>query len=165
MSDVLAFLRAVAEGPADEATRLVFADWLEERGDWRGEYLRLDCALQRPAAKGEDRAATRARWQELRERLSPSWRAVLERPPIEKCVRFKFECPERWDRLRPTGVAAVRFCDSCRQSVFYCHSIEEAREHAGQGHCVAVDAAVARSPGDLVEDGEMLLGMLVSEED
>src|SRR5437868_13805470 len=31
------FWRAIAAGPDDEATRLVYADWLEERGDPLGE--------------------------------------------------------------------------------------------------------------------------------
>jgi uncharacterized protein (TIGR02996 family) len=35
-----AFLAAIAENPDDPAYRLVFADWLEERGDPRGEWLR-----------------------------------------------------------------------------------------------------------------------------
>jgi uncharacterized protein (TIGR02996 family) len=35
------FLRAIAEAPSDAATRLIFADWLEEKGDARGELLHL----------------------------------------------------------------------------------------------------------------------------
>jgi carbon storage regulator len=35
------FWRAIAASPGDEATRLVYADWLEERGDPLGEFLRL----------------------------------------------------------------------------------------------------------------------------
>jgi carbon storage regulator len=37
------FVRAIEEGPDDEATRLVYADWLEERDDPLGEFLRLQC--------------------------------------------------------------------------------------------------------------------------
>jgi carbon storage regulator len=37
------FLRAIEAEPGDEATRLVYADWLEERGDPLGEFLRLQC--------------------------------------------------------------------------------------------------------------------------
>ena len=40
MSDEDAFLAAIAAAPADQAPRLVFADWLEERGDPRGAWLR-----------------------------------------------------------------------------------------------------------------------------
>src|SRR5277367_2034319 len=41
MNDEQAFLQAMQENPEDTALRLVFADWLEERGDPRGELLRL----------------------------------------------------------------------------------------------------------------------------
>src|SRR5262245_6472059 len=39
------FLRAITESPADDAPRLVYADWLEERGDPRGTFIRVQCAL------------------------------------------------------------------------------------------------------------------------
>lgn len=41
MHDEATFLQAMQEQPEDNALRLVFADWLEERGDPRGELLRL----------------------------------------------------------------------------------------------------------------------------
>ena len=40
-----AFLATIQNDPQDPSVRLVFADWLEERGDLRGEFLRLDCLL------------------------------------------------------------------------------------------------------------------------
>ncbi len=40
-----AFLRAIRDNPDDRVVRLVYADWLDERGDPRGEYLRLSCRL------------------------------------------------------------------------------------------------------------------------
>jgi uncharacterized protein (TIGR02996 family) len=49
MPDDEAFLRAMAERPADLDLRLVFADWLEERGDPRAELLRLLHTLTRTA--------------------------------------------------------------------------------------------------------------------
>jgi uncharacterized protein (TIGR02996 family) len=41
MHDEAALLQAMQANPDDAALRLVFADWLEERGDSRGELLRL----------------------------------------------------------------------------------------------------------------------------
>ncbi len=41
MTDEQAFLKAILEQPDDNARKLVYADWLEEHGDARGEYLRL----------------------------------------------------------------------------------------------------------------------------
>jgi uncharacterized protein (TIGR02996 family) len=40
-----ALLAAVQANPADFQARAIYADWLEERGDPRGEYLRLDMQL------------------------------------------------------------------------------------------------------------------------
>jgi uncharacterized protein (TIGR02996 family) len=39
------FLDAISKNPDDEEARTVYADWLEERGDPRGEYLRLELQL------------------------------------------------------------------------------------------------------------------------
>jgi uncharacterized protein (TIGR02996 family) len=41
MEEEAAFLRAIADAPEDDATRLVYADWLEERGDPRSAYVRV----------------------------------------------------------------------------------------------------------------------------
>jgi uncharacterized protein (TIGR02996 family) len=40
-----AFLDHLADHPDDDTTRLVYADWLDERDDPRGRYLRLEVAL------------------------------------------------------------------------------------------------------------------------
>lgn len=39
------FLVAIRASPDDDAPRLVYADWLEERGDVRGEFIAIQCAL------------------------------------------------------------------------------------------------------------------------
>src|SRR5262245_5889339 len=41
MHEEQAFLQALQENPDDTALRLIFADWLEERGDQRAELIRL----------------------------------------------------------------------------------------------------------------------------
>ena len=45
MTDAGTLLRAVLAQPEDEAVRLVYADWLEEQGDPRAEFIRLQIAL------------------------------------------------------------------------------------------------------------------------
>src|SRR2546427_787192 len=47
------FLQAILEDPNDEGTRLVFADWLEERGDPLGEFLRNQCRLAKLSPRDE----------------------------------------------------------------------------------------------------------------
>lgn len=68
-----AFLHAIADKPADDATRLAYADWLEERGDPRADFLRVQCAL-------EEQANDKARYRDLCKRekklfaqLDPAW--------------------------------------------------------------------------------------------
>jgi uncharacterized protein (TIGR02996 family) len=66
------FLKRVLEQPDDDAPRLVFADWLEERGDPRGEFIRLQCAL----AKGQVPATLkklRHREQSLLQKYAKAW--------------------------------------------------------------------------------------------
>ena len=41
-----AFLAAILATPDDDSPRLIYADWLEERGDPRGELLRVECRLR-----------------------------------------------------------------------------------------------------------------------
>jgi uncharacterized protein (TIGR02996 family) len=44
-AEEMAFVRAIQQNPDDEGARLIFADWLEERGDPRREIIRLQCRL------------------------------------------------------------------------------------------------------------------------
>jgi uncharacterized protein (TIGR02996 family) len=39
------FLQEILANPDDDGPRLIFADWLEERGDPRGEFIRVQIAL------------------------------------------------------------------------------------------------------------------------
>lgn len=39
----LAFFKALSANRADSTTRLVYADWLQDRGDRRADYLRVLC--------------------------------------------------------------------------------------------------------------------------
>jgi uncharacterized protein (TIGR02996 family) len=59
----MAFLQDIREHPDDDAPRLVLADWLEERGDPRGELIRAQLGRTRFAQ--EER---RAEWNEARRR-------------------------------------------------------------------------------------------------
>src|SRR5947199_5750750 len=38
-----AFLQPILDNPDDDLPRLVFADWLEEQGNPRGTFIRLQC--------------------------------------------------------------------------------------------------------------------------
>src|SRR5262245_62168156 len=54
MTDREVLWRAVIENPADDAPRLVLADWLDEQGDPdRAEFIRLAVANVNPDRVGE----------------------------------------------------------------------------------------------------------------
>lgn len=54
MSEQEAFLKEILANPADRDVRLVFADWLEEQGQARGELIRLQIQLEKmkPGERG-----------------------------------------------------------------------------------------------------------------
>jgi uncharacterized protein (TIGR02996 family) len=62
VTDDHAFLAAIVNAPEDAALRLVYADWLEERGDPRAEFLRLAATQQSPA-----------RLKSLAKQFDPEW--------------------------------------------------------------------------------------------
>jgi uncharacterized protein (TIGR02996 family) len=154
MNEEAVFLDALRTSPADDATRLVYADWLEEQGDdtslLKSGYLRLECRLAAAAPGAEEHAELQPRRRELAKRLTRGWLAIVSKVPIENCgVQFEFECPRQWDHLRPTAKNHVRYCDACRQNVYYCKTIGDARHYARFGLCVALDPSVSRTEGDL----------------
>ncbi len=79
MSDDVAFLHALRAFPEDDTRRLVYADWLDERGDLRGEYLRLEVAA-RAAEPGDRRDELLKRIRIVREPLDLRWLAAVDRP-------------------------------------------------------------------------------------
>ena len=152
------FIRAVLVDPENEAPRLIYADWLEERGDPRGEYLRLECYLATLSQDDPQLDPVLIRFRELHRQIDPAWRAAVARSKVGRCRLFEFRCPKRWDKLRRTADCTVRFCTACRKEVFYCDNILEARQHAERGRCVAIDVAVPRRKDDL-EDAGLTVGM------
>ncbi len=62
-------LAAIERDPDDDDARRVYADWLEERGDPRGEYLRLEMLLR----------GGPARFRELADALDEPWLRAVTR--------------------------------------------------------------------------------------
>jgi uncharacterized protein (TIGR02996 family) len=51
----------IREFPDNDAPRLVYADWLDEQGDPRGEFIRVQCELARMAQDDARRAGVLSR--------------------------------------------------------------------------------------------------------
>ena len=62
-------IQAILADPTDESPRVAYADWLEERGDLRGEFLRIQTALMRMPRKDKQQVRFRKRLKQLRARL------------------------------------------------------------------------------------------------
>src|SRR4051794_9495174 len=72
------FERAVYDHPHDESLWLVYADWLEERGDARGELVRVQRALCRMPAQDERLPALQERKRKLFAAHQQEWAPYLE---------------------------------------------------------------------------------------
>ena len=70
-------LRAIREAPEDDTPRLVYADWLQERGDPRGELIAVQCALHGLSPADPRRAKLEGREEELLDAHEARWRAEL----------------------------------------------------------------------------------------
>jgi len=148
-------LRAI--GDRDEASREIYADWLEEHGHaHEAELVRVQqllVAMQPEAVGFRERTQ---RLSELGELVDARWRLRVARPAIENCdnldvPRFSFKCPKEWGGLEPTAKADVKFCGACRKQVYYCTSVPEARDRAARSECVALDMRAMRWPADLAQ--------------
>jgi len=78
MSDEESFMRAIIDNPADDHLRLVYADWLEERGDPRGEFIRIQMELEQPSLDERGRLSLVIREKELLALHGKSWSGPLE---------------------------------------------------------------------------------------
>jgi uncharacterized protein (TIGR02996 family) len=140
-------LASIATG--DDACREVYADWLDEHGDTqRAEFLRLQDRLAALATPDADFAQASARLRELASRIDIDWRVRVGRHVVEGCT-FDVRCPKRWSALAETDQRGIRFCNGCNERVYYCVTVEQAREHAARGQCVALDTGAPRWTGDL----------------
>lgn len=77
-AEELAFLARIRDEPDDDGPRLIFADWLDERGDPRGEFIRLQCALARLPADDPRREDLRHREQAILQNHQAVWTASLQ---------------------------------------------------------------------------------------
>ncbi len=85
-------LAAIVEAPDDDAPRLVYADWLQGRGDPRGELIQLQCQLAADP-DAERRRAIRIAENKLLGAHLDEWLAPVREvlPPSNTLLPHKFE--------------------------------------------------------------------------
>jgi uncharacterized protein (TIGR02996 family) len=141
MSDDQSFLQAIRAAPAENHLRLVYADWLEERGDERGEYLRIQAKLLEGAEAGKSTKELQARYKELRLKIVPNWIQATDWPAPKPRIgiRCVFGIRHSWDGCVCSRCDAVNK-DPMRHTWVGCKCIRcgQTREGAPVGTSVIV---------------------------
>lgn len=81
MNEDEAFIRAIVDSPGDDTPRLVYADWLDDRADPRGPYLRAEHEWAKKLT-----ATALKKVHKLAKPLDAVWAARVSRPPIGVCL-------------------------------------------------------------------------------
>jgi uncharacterized protein (TIGR02996 family) len=84
-----AFLQAIVDAPDDDTPRLIYADWLEERGDPRGEFIRVQCQLAKLDEADPKQWALESRALFLRGKHDRKWVGALT--AVRDSDQFEFE--------------------------------------------------------------------------
>jgi uncharacterized protein (TIGR02996 family) len=109
-----AFIRTIQERPDDALSRLVYADWLEERGDLRGELIRIEEEMRNLRPWVDRFWQLKPRRDELRQKADATWltsmaygtdyQPIFRDYPDDWRSRWRLirELVERWHGV-PTG--------------------------------------------------------------
>ncbi len=77
MDEELSLLEAIRERPGSRQMRLVYADWLEDQGDPRAAFIRLQCSASRSRSSSPQRLALEAEADALLFRHEADWLGPL----------------------------------------------------------------------------------------
>src|SRR5688572_8551928 len=102
MADHAGFLNAIRVSPDDDTPRLVYADWLDEQGDPRGEAMRCGVMLARLPEDDPRRTALEQELRHLEERHAGAWLGPLcQRVLRRECSRGLLAVAARAAQLFP----------------------------------------------------------------
>jgi len=142
------FLQAILADPDDDVHRLVFADWLEERGDPRGEFIRLQIERNRPCLDEVKSAWLWVREQELLSAYEAEW--VQELRPWVREWRFSRGFVE-WVRI------PAEYLVGGGRKVFHRTPIRSARFNEATEHVAALAELPELAALQLIDLGYNLL--------
>lgn len=165
---MLAIMRLQMMTPEQQmVARKTYRDLLLHKGDIRGDAFALLDALsaEQPEKVLQelhtehphlpiDREAAAAQLSNWLAQISNlpeyAWWNILQKHPWTLgCgkkrhelpqVRFSFVCNQVWEGLSTTGEQNKRYCQECGEYVYRCQDQRDMREHAWNGHCIAVPA-------------------------
>jgi uncharacterized protein (TIGR02996 family) len=100
------FIAAIEAQPNDRTTRLVYADFLDERDNPAGEYLRAELRLASLPKGSADAPELRAKLRTLRPRIESAWLARFDQPRLMLANPTPF--PSGWWAIGLPGVRDIR---------------------------------------------------------
>ena len=119
MADHVDFLQAILANSDEDAPRFIYADWLEEQGDPRGELIRLLCTLAPLGLWDPRRQGIEQQAQALLKRHGAQWLGDLN--DMARAWKFERGLPvltltatdflRHGQRLGEAGVQSVRLID------------------------------------------------------
>ena len=108
------FITAIESQPGDHTTRLVYADWLDDRDHPAGEYLRTELRLASLPEGGELAPNLQAKLRSLRPRIEHAWLARFDQPGVMLANPTPF--PAAWWGI---GLPGVRDFDATYSHFLY----------------------------------------------
>lgn len=90
MNPEQAFLHAILDAPDDDGPRLMYADWLTERDDPRGEFIRVQCELAKMEPDDDHRPDLQDREHDLLTEQGDTWARTVTGLVEEHCFRRGF---------------------------------------------------------------------------
>eukprot|EP00930_Biecheleria_cincta_P027431 TRINITY_DN19278_c0_g1_i1.p1 TRINITY_DN19278_c0_g1~~TRINITY_DN19278_c0_g1_i1.p1 ORF type:complete len:358 (-),score=86.35 TRINITY_DN19278_c0_g1_i1:178-1251(-) len=79
---------------------------------------------------------------------------------IENCdSAWEYKCPKTWESLTPTERSTERFCQTCKETVYFCRTEAELEERTKQRRCVAFDLGTTSQDAapDITHDATLLV--------
>ena len=105
---LLVFLREIKEHPDDDTPRLILADWLQDQGDPRGEFVHLQVVRARLAETDPRYKQIHRRELQILDRHFPQWLGPLIDPVRRwECWRGLIRLEARAERLLDHGLTGL----------------------------------------------------------
>jgi len=139
------FLKSIRQSFNDEEPRRVYADWLEERGDVRGAWIRAELEFHALVDDDHQQEILQSHLAELACQIDPTWLAQIDRGPLAWCMAGDPQCPTHWEKFDTTENPLLRHCSVCGIGASYCFRMEDVAQCTMDQH-IALGSAVDRTP-------------------
>lgn len=161
------FLEEIIANPHDDVPRLVYADWLEERGDPRGEFIRLQFELTDETLDIEHRRDLQIRESDLLDEYQTEWtgpvsdlvtRSAFARGFVEFVVIELHDFIERADELY--RIAPIR------SVLLNCNRLSHVRQSSAQVlvDCVQLERLAGLALTGVIRDDQAIIQLFRTRE-